>query len=190
MFFTNPENVLSPKANVQNVRVLSNTGEDGWSLAELFWDNRPVLGIRWNGGKSNPLGNPQSRGVPMWFVLPDAIAEILRTHLVSSTYNFDELPSDINRIKIRPLPKRIWQKKLQEPADYTWVVEHIDQTQGIITISGPTGHVLPLYRAHIRRLIPDMVTPDSAGMKTGILELSVQMVFEDGHPRLEVGPLG
>lgn len=27
--------------------------------------------MRWNGTKENPLGNPQSRGLPTWFVVPD-----------------------------------------------------------------------------------------------------------------------
>jgi hypothetical protein len=26
--------------------------------------------MRWNGNKTNPLGNPNSRGLPTWFVVP------------------------------------------------------------------------------------------------------------------------
>lgn len=40
MNFTNPENVISPKGVVKDVRVLLNTGENGWSLAKLLWEGR------------------------------------------------------------------------------------------------------------------------------------------------------
>jgi hypothetical protein len=26
--------------------------------------------MRWNGSGENPLGNPQSRGIPTWFIIP------------------------------------------------------------------------------------------------------------------------
>jgi hypothetical protein len=39
-------------------------------LALGRWDNRPVLAMRWNGNDNNPIGNPQSRGLPTWFIVP------------------------------------------------------------------------------------------------------------------------
>jgi len=27
--------------------------------------------MRWNGNKENPIGNPQSRGLPTWFIVPE-----------------------------------------------------------------------------------------------------------------------
>ncbi len=41
------------------------------SLAIGRWDNEPVLAMRWNGNETNPLGNPQSRGLPTWFIVPE-----------------------------------------------------------------------------------------------------------------------
>lgn len=41
------------------------------SLAIGRWDNQPTLAMRWNGSRENPLGNPQSRGLPTWFIVPE-----------------------------------------------------------------------------------------------------------------------
>ena len=35
------------------------------------------LGIRWNGEPSSPLGNPQSRGIPTWFIVPDELRDVV-----------------------------------------------------------------------------------------------------------------
>ncbi len=45
-----------------------------WSAAEVEWDNRSRLGIRWNGDDVSKVGSPQSRGNPTWFIVPDEIA--------------------------------------------------------------------------------------------------------------------
>jgi hypothetical protein len=51
--------------------------EPGWSLAELIWDDSPAVGVRWNGDPNEPgVGNPQSRGLPTWLILPRPLAEI------------------------------------------------------------------------------------------------------------------
>lgn len=70
-YYVDPETVLSPKNTVSNVKVLYTTGVDGFSIAEVEWAGNPVLAIRWNGGEypSNPL----SRGIPVWFLLPDIL---------------------------------------------------------------------------------------------------------------------
>lgn len=34
------------------------------------WDGEPVLAMRWNGTDDNAIGNPQSRGLPTWFIVP------------------------------------------------------------------------------------------------------------------------
>ena len=76
MSYTNPRIVLSPKGSIKNLNVLHDGGENGWSLAEMTWDGSDVLAMRWNGGSNNgnpSIGNPQSRGVPTWFVLPDEV---------------------------------------------------------------------------------------------------------------------
>lgn len=85
MAYFDPRMVISPKASVEagSVSVVYDGGEwqdndawAGWSVAELVWDGNSAVGVRWNGdGKG--VGNPQSRGVPTWFILPDAIASIV-----------------------------------------------------------------------------------------------------------------
>jgi hypothetical protein len=78
MSYMNPEMVRSPRQRLTGgVQVLKDTGADGWSLAEFNWDQRPSLGIRWNGNADN-VGTPQSRGIPTWFILPEELHEIIR----------------------------------------------------------------------------------------------------------------
>jgi len=92
MPYFDPRMVISPKISVEknSVRVLHDGREweendkwRGWSVAELVWDGQPAVGIRWNGDGEN-VGNPQSRGVPTWFILPEVLAkkvvEAVRSH--------------------------------------------------------------------------------------------------------------
>jgi hypothetical protein len=76
--YIKPADVHAPKRHWSLIHVLFDGGEDApknpsppSSLAIGRWDNRPVLAIRWNGNDENPLGNPQSRGLPTWFILPE-----------------------------------------------------------------------------------------------------------------------
>jgi hypothetical protein len=78
---TPPEDVLSPKQHWNLIAVLddgSSSGEENnCALALGRWDNNPVLAVRWNRHKDNPIGNPQSRGVPTWFILPEKYNEAI-----------------------------------------------------------------------------------------------------------------
>ena len=51
----------------------------GWSFAELKWHDKTSYAMRWNGGTkaSSPLGNPQSRGIATWFILPLLVGKLL-----------------------------------------------------------------------------------------------------------------
>jgi hypothetical protein len=75
--YIKPADVHAPKRHWSLVHVLFDGGEgtennlSPSSLAIGRWDNKPVLAMRWNGNKENPLGNPQSRGLPTWFILPE-----------------------------------------------------------------------------------------------------------------------
>jgi hypothetical protein len=78
MSYVHPEKVLSPKDTVRGVRVLYNTGpgENSWSVAEVNWGGDDRVAIRWNGlDGEDGVGNPQSRGHPTWFVVPDPLKE-------------------------------------------------------------------------------------------------------------------
>ena len=68
--YTPPDQVHSPKSRWSLIKVLEDLGENATSIAVGHWDKEPVLAIRWNGTEPNPIGNPQSRGLPVWFVLP------------------------------------------------------------------------------------------------------------------------
>jgi hypothetical protein len=79
----NPRTVLSPRASVSNINVVFDGGAwdqsnplwSGWSLTKLDWDGNPSIGVRWNGDPGPGVGNPQSRGLPVWMVLPEILAE-------------------------------------------------------------------------------------------------------------------
>ena len=77
--YVKPDRVLGPKRHWQLFHVLFDGGPSsideskyaGTSLAIGRWDGKPKLAMRWNGNPENLIGNPQSRGVPTWFILPD-----------------------------------------------------------------------------------------------------------------------
>ena len=83
----NPEEVTSPKSRLQGpIKVLARGGAGKFSIARFTWDNEPAVGIRWNGEAdkgSGPrdVGNPQSRGLPSWFILPKVVAELVEKNL-------------------------------------------------------------------------------------------------------------
>jgi hypothetical protein len=66
-----PTTVRSPKAHWTLIDVLYDGGNDEHSLAIGEWDGTRVLAARWNGASAKEIGNPQSRGLPTWFVLPE-----------------------------------------------------------------------------------------------------------------------
>src|ERR1700688_935563 len=154
MPFTAPEAVTSPKGSVSNLRVLLNTGEHGWSLAAMRWDDRDSLGIRWNGHADNPLGNPQSRGIATSFILPDELAATIRVRVGDSMVGATSTSTDISRVKIRPLPRRIWRGEEQEQIDDEWFFSITDKATGAMEIQNPrTGHVIRLHRSHVKEFL-------------------------------------
>ena len=66
-----PAEVISPRRHWSLIAVLTEANDDGSALAIGRWDGKPVLAMRWNGDDENPVGNPQSRGLPTWFIVPD-----------------------------------------------------------------------------------------------------------------------
>lgn len=77
-----PTEVMSPKRQWTLVSVLWDRGEGEAAVALGRWEGEPVIGMRWNGTDENPIGNPQSRGLPTWFVVPrefqDAVLDRLK----------------------------------------------------------------------------------------------------------------
>lgn len=87
MSYVKPEEVTSPRSYWRLLRVLYDGGDSGqsdsgWSAAEGQWENNGVwenrLAIRWNGTTGAAIGNPQSRGLPTWFLVPEELAGPLR----------------------------------------------------------------------------------------------------------------
>lgn len=73
--YVDPRSVQGPKKYVSNVKVVYDGGEWAGSVAELEWDGKPGVAIRWNGCyEGQPLGNPQSHGNPVWFLVPEEFA--------------------------------------------------------------------------------------------------------------------
>jgi len=78
MEYLEPKKVTSPQANIKQVRPIIDYEEGEWSAALLKWDNRDAIGLRCNGwtvpGKDKPHpGNPQSRDIPTWFIIPNEL---------------------------------------------------------------------------------------------------------------------
>ena len=70
-----PQNVKSPTKHWILIDILVEQQE--WSLALGEWDGGRCLAARWNGDAERPKGNPVSRGMPTWFVLPREITEAI-----------------------------------------------------------------------------------------------------------------
>ncbi|HEY2328915.1 MAG TPA: hypothetical protein VGI63_03785 [Verrucomicrobiae bacterium] len=83
--YITPDKVTSPRKNWNLIRVLEDghapdSFENRVAIAIGTWkedDEEPVhvLGMRWNGDKDWPIGTPQSRGLPVWFIIPRRLNE-------------------------------------------------------------------------------------------------------------------
>ena len=78
-----PDAVVSPKALWHLEEVLLNYGTRNGAYALGLWEDRPRIGFRWNGDDDNPIGNPQSRGLPTWTMLDPKLHEAV-IHLLPS----------------------------------------------------------------------------------------------------------
>lgn len=78
MSYVKANAVRAPKGAWALIQVLVDNGpstpEKGqWSLAVGGWYGERRLAARWNGhdaSDGSPVGNPQSRGIPTWFIVP------------------------------------------------------------------------------------------------------------------------
>lgn len=69
MSYKKPNEVHSPKAHWHLFEVIIDRGPNEPAYALGTWDGERRVGFRWNGGDDNPIGNPQSRGLPTWTML-------------------------------------------------------------------------------------------------------------------------
>jgi hypothetical protein len=80
MSYIDPQTVSSPRNRIGSVDIIYSSGPGGWSVARLEYDGVPDrIGIRWNGSEEQAgMGNPQSRGKPTWFVVPEEFSTLVR----------------------------------------------------------------------------------------------------------------
>ena len=72
-----PEKVISPRHLWSLSFVVSDNGMGNYAIAVGRWRGECALAMRWNGMPGDPLGSPQSRGLPTWFILPQRLWEVV-----------------------------------------------------------------------------------------------------------------
>jgi hypothetical protein len=78
MTYLLPQSVLSPRDRWELVGVIHDAGENETSVAFGRWDGDDCVVCRWNGSLNDETyhkGHPISNFQPVWFVLPDFIAQ-------------------------------------------------------------------------------------------------------------------
>ena len=75
-----PQEVRSPRQHWALFLVILDRGAGEACYAIGTWDGTPVFATRWNGLKESPIGMPQSRGLPTWFVLDANLNDTLIAH--------------------------------------------------------------------------------------------------------------
>lgn len=74
MTYIKPQYVVSPRAHWQLTDVILDRGEGQGAYALGKWDGKKRIGFRWNGSaEAGEIGNPQSRGLPIWTMLDPAL---------------------------------------------------------------------------------------------------------------------
>lgn len=103
--------------------------------------------------------------------------------------NKDKIRECLNyRIRLRPLPRRVWQGSEQEQIDDAWHVESVNK-KGVVTLSNiRTAHVAKLGADHIHHFDSDPMS-ETDGYHHGFFILKAQLIFEDGQLRIEPGTL-
>jgi transcriptional regulator with XRE-family HTH domain len=88
-------------------------------------------------------------------------------------------------VRLDPLPRRIWRGTEEARQNHLWWVQRVEPDKGEVVVSNEvTGHFLRLfYPAHLWSVDP--VGPTTSERAQFVLKLGVQVVFEDGHVRLE-----
>jgi hypothetical protein len=80
MAYKHPRHVDAPRRRWRLIDILHNGGDGDAALVIGDWDGRKVLAARWNGSSADTgIGNPQSRGIPTWFILPEWLNEAALT---------------------------------------------------------------------------------------------------------------
>jgi len=167
-----PAEVTSPKRQWRLIQVLHDRGEDGAAVAIGLWEEKPVLAMRWNGNGKNRIGNPQSRGLPTWFIVPDDFKpailarlqelapenrQFAKEYFMSATVLTNTIPladvrQQIQAAVLRGIGERIdyerWTVKIFAPADRAGYV---------IRIQGPKNFTWERYFEGPQEEKPDFI---------------------------------
>lgn len=108
--YIDPRTVISPKNKVDkdSLEVIFDKGpvDYSWSVAKLRYGGEPCIGIRWNGDEvESKMGVPTATAHPVWFILPDEIAdavharveELRRNEQASLLDDYREMAADQER---------------------------------------------------------------------------------------------
>lgn len=77
MSYIQAGSVISPKTSWKLIAVVLDNGPGQGAYALGTWDGKPRIAFRWNGTNENPLGNPQSRGLPTWTMMDENLHLLL-----------------------------------------------------------------------------------------------------------------
>jgi hypothetical protein len=80
--YITPDKVTAPQQRWHSIKILEDGAEEDSheervAIAIGTWDGNKVLAMRWNGNKDWPIGSPQSRGLPTWFIIPKRLNEAI-----------------------------------------------------------------------------------------------------------------
>jgi len=115
-----PRNVISPKTRltgpIEVVYPLDPDAQADYSIARFTWDKRLAVGIRWNGDQDSDadVGNPQSRGLPTWFILPEEVADLVLDFFGASAAG-EESKSGLEK-RMEMVAERVLLRLLEERA--------------------------------------------------------------------------
>jgi len=152
--YTPPQEVRSPKRQWSLISVLYDKGEDGPSVAVGTWEGEPVLAMRWNGNAQNPIGNPQSRGLPTWFIIPAEFREAIlkklkdvapekelraREHFMDSTVLINTIAMPDSRLAIQAAVLEGLGKRLETENWKVRIFEPQNSPAYFIRLDGPNG---------------------------------------------------
>ena len=86
--YPQPEGITAPKLHWSLIKVLHKGDPEDYSIAIGKWDNESCLALRWNACEGRPIGNPQSRGLPTWFIVPNPLVDPILGTLDSDVQAF------------------------------------------------------------------------------------------------------
>lgn len=144
--YISADDVVYPTTRWRLVDVLLDSGEDQAAYALGWWNEKPAMGFRWNGGKFNgKLGSPQLRGLPTWTILDPllhaAVIPLLPPEKQSSARRFLGLSAPAD-----------WRPAIKEVQDFhRRRLAAIASGQTPVPTPGKASlglHVVPLFEAH------------------------------------------